>query len=157
MVHREHPGQRPSGARLLACLVFGVILLRAPGASAQPKGLSSQAPASAGATDVAKEGFQPVAAAPAEDSKDSTTFKLTAGGFLSTGNSRTIALTGVADYFLRRGSSQFSALAAANYGRSAPDADSPSDVTVQNYQARVRYDYFFSGALAGFGAASARR
>jgi len=78
-------------------------------------------------------------------------------GFLSTGNSRTLALTGVADYFLRRGTSQFSALAAANYGRSSAGADAASEVTVQNYQARARYDYFFSGALAGFGSVSARR
>ena len=51
---------------------------------------------------------------PAADSKDSSTLKLTAGGLLSAGNSRNLALTGAADYFLRRGQSQFSALAAVN-------------------------------------------
>jgi putative salt-induced outer membrane protein len=152
MMHQGDPGQRPRGATLVACLACGVAALcHAPAASAQ------QAPASAGATNVAKEGFQAVAAPPAPDSKDSTTFKVTAGGFLSLGNSRTLALTGVADYFLRRGPSQFSALAAANYGRSSANADAPSEVTVQNYQAHARYDYFFSGGLAGFGALSARR
>jgi putative salt-induced outer membrane protein len=134
-----------------------VLLLHAPRATAQAAGLSNQAPASAGSTQVAKEGFQTVAAPPAADSKDRTTFKATLGGFLSTGNSRNLALTGAADYSMRRGASQFGALAAVNYGQSAPDADSPSEVTVQNYQARVRYDYFFGGALAGFGSVSARR
>ncbi|MEO8185284.1 MAG: DUF481 domain-containing protein [Deltaproteobacteria bacterium] len=158
MLNRGYLGQRPSGVGLVVCCACGVAaLLHVTRASAQPAGLSNQAPASAGSTEVAQEGFQAVAAAPAADSKDSTTFKLTAGGFLAVGNSRTLALTGVADYFLRRGPSQFSALAATNYGRSAPDADAPSEVTVQNYQARARYDYFFSGSLAGFGAVSARR
>src|SRR6185295_7524907 len=126
-------------------------------AAAQPAGLSTQAPASAGATNVSKEGFQAPAAAPDDTSKDSTTFKLTAGGFLSAGNSRTIAATTAADFFMRRGTSAFSALAAFNYGRSAPGPDLPSETTVQNYQASARYDYFFSGGLAGFGSVSTRR
>lgn len=94
---------------------------------------------------------------PAADSKDSSTLKLTAGGLLSAGNSRNLALTGAADYFVRRGQSQFSALAAVNYGRSAPGVDLPTEVTVENYQGSVRYDYFFVGGLAGFGSVSARR
>lgn len=126
-------------------------------ASAQsPKGLATQAPASAGATEVAKEGFQaPVAKDP--ESKDGQTFKVNAGGFLSAGNSRSLAATAAADYFLRRSTSQFSALAAVNYGRSADGPDTPSEVSVENYQARVRYDYFFTGGLAGFASVSARR
>lgn len=129
----------------------------ARGARAQdPAGLAGQAPASAGATEVAKGGFQAVAAPPAED-KDSTTFKVTAGGFVSQGNSRTIAATAAADYFLRRGPSQFTMGLAFNYGRSAPGADEPSETTVENYQAKVRYDYFFSGGLAGFLSTSARK
>jgi putative salt-induced outer membrane protein len=168
MVHREEFSSRSNSAGPLSCpvgrlgafpatlLAFLATSLAAPSVGAQPAGLASQAPASAGSTQVAKEGFQAVAAAP-EDSKDSTTFKLTAGGFLSAGNSRTIAATAAADYFLRRGPSAFSALAAFNYGRSAAGPDVPSETTVQNYQASARYDYFFSGSLAGFGAVSARR
>jgi len=121
-----------------------------------PQGLSTQAPASAGATEVAKEGFQaPVANDPA--SKDGQTLKLNAGGFLSAGNSRSLAATAAADYFLRRSRSQFSALAAVNYGRSADGPGTPTEVSVENYQARVRYDYFFTGGLAGFASVSARR
>lgn len=128
----------------------------APPPVAAPAGLSSQAPASSGSSAVAKEGFQAVAL-PAADSKDSTTFKLTAGGFLSAGNSRTLALTGVADYFLRRSASQFGAQVAVNYGQAAAGPAAGFDKTVENYQARVRYDYFFSGSLAGFLSVSARK
>jgi putative salt-induced outer membrane protein len=121
-------------------------------------GLASAAdPASAGSTEVAKEGFQPPPTKPADASKDGTTLKLSAGGFLSQGNSRTIAATAAADYFLRHDVSQFTALAAFNYGRSAAASGEPPETTVENYQTRLRYDYFFSGALAGFGGVSARR
>ena len=145
---------RPAAA--VACVL--AVWLSFPGlAQAQaPAGLSAQAPASAGATEVAKEGFQaPVAKDPA--SKDGQTLKLNAGGFLSAGNSRSLAATASADYFLRRSTSQFSALAAVNYGRSADGPGLPSEVSVENYQARVRYDYFFTGGLAGFASISARR
>jgi putative salt-induced outer membrane protein len=138
---------------LSALLILG---FSASAVAQDPAGLANQAPASAGSTEVAQGGFQAVAAPPAED-KDSTSFKVTAGGFVSQGNSRTIAATAAADYFLRRGPSQFTLMLAFNYGRSAPAADEPSATTVENYQARVRYDYFFSGALAGFLSTSARK
>lgn len=103
-----------------------------------------------------QEGFQAVAV-PAADSKDSTTFKITAGGFLSAGNSRSLALTGMADYFLRRGNSQFGAQLAANYGQAAAGPTGTFEKTVENYQARLRYDHFFSGSLAGFASVQGRR
>lgn len=127
-------------------------------AQAQPAGLVNQAPASAGSTEVAKEGFQAVAVAvPVEESKDASTFKVTLGGFVSQGNSRTIAFTSAADYFLRRSASQFTAQAAANYGGSAAEAGDPYRTTVNNYQGRVRYDHFFAPGVAGFASVSARR
>lgn len=128
----------------------------APPPPPPPAGLSSQAPATTGSSTVAQEGFQTVVAPPAEN-KDSSTFKLTAGGFLSTGNSKSLALTGVADYFLRRGASQFGAQAAVNYGEAAVGPGGSFEKTVENYQARVRYDHFFAGGLAGFLSVSARR
>jgi putative salt-induced outer membrane protein len=139
------------------CAAFIVPLSISSAALAQqPAGLTAQAPASGGSTEVAKEGFQAVGQL-AEDSKDTTTLKLTLGGFVSQGNSRTVALTGAADYFLRRNVSAFSALAAVNYGRSAPGADEAYATTVENYQARLRYDYFFATSVAGFLSVSARR
>src|SRR5690606_35176101 len=92
-----------------------------------------------------------------EEAKDAPTLKLTFGGFVSQGNARTIAVTGVADYFLRRSRSQFSALAAANYGRSAPGGGEPYRTTVANYQGRLRYDYFFATSVAEFFSVSVRR
>jgi putative salt-induced outer membrane protein len=125
---------------------------------AQPAGLLNRAPATAGSTEVAQEGFQaPTLLPPEEESKDASTLKLTVGGFVSQGNSRTLALTAGGDYFLRRGASQLTALAALNYGRSAPAAGEPYATTVENYQGRVRYDYFFAPGVAAFGAVSARR
>jgi len=124
-----------------------------------PTGLSSQPPASAGKTEVAKEGFQTAAerVAAEEASKDASTFKATLGGFLSQGNSRAVAFTTALDYSLRRSASQLTAQAAVNYGRSAPALGEPYETTVSNYQARLRYDYFFTSAVAGFFAVSGRK
>lgn len=145
------------GLSCAALLLPGMMSASALGQS--PTGLSKQAPATGGSTEVAKEGFQTAAqrAALEEVSKDTSTLKLTGGGFLSQGNSRTIALTGAADYFLRRSDSAFSALAAVNYGRSAAGVGEPYQTTVSNYQARVRYDYFFAAQVAGFFSVSGRR
>ena len=141
----------------VASTTAALCLAVAARASAQaPQGLAMQAPASSGRTDVAQEGFQPVALAPAEDN-DITSLKISAGGFVSRGNARTIAATAALDYLMRRDRNQFSVLAAANYGRAAADADSPSVPTVENYQGRVRYDYFLAGGLAAFASVSARR
>jgi putative salt-induced outer membrane protein len=147
---------RKSAARAAGTL--SVLSLAAPAAAQAPTGLTHQAPATGGTTEVAVEGFQ---AAPEhakeEENKDSSHLKLTAGGFLAQGNARTLAFTGSADYSVRRSASQFSVLAAVNFGRSAPAADAPIETTVENYQARFRYDYFFAPSIAGFFAASGRR
>jgi putative salt-induced outer membrane protein len=141
------------GATFLVSLVVCTSAL-----AQRPSGLLAQAPATSGSTEVAKEGFQAVGARPApEESKDTATLKLTFGGFLSQGNSRTIALTGAADYFIRRGESAFSALGAVNYGRSAAGDGEAYATTVENYQGRLRYDYFFATSVAGFFSVSARR
>src|SRR5688572_24619928 len=118
---------------------------------------AQQAPASSGSTEVATSGVQSATRATPDD-KDGTQLKLTAGGLVSQGNSRTIAATAAGDFRLRRGVSQFGALAAANYGRSSPGQGEPSATTVENYQGKVRYDYFFTPAVAGFqiGRASCR-
>jgi putative salt-induced outer membrane protein len=122
-----------------------------------PSGLAARAPASGGSTEVAKSGFQAVSERIAEESKDTATLKLTVGGFVSQGNSRTVAVTGATDYFIRRSASAFSAMGAVNYGRSAAGDGEPYQTTVENYQARLRYDYFFATSVAGFFSVSARR
>lgn len=144
---------RSSASALSICALLGSA---AEALAQDPAGLSNQAPATSGKTEVAIGGFQTVATPPPE-SKDNSSFKISAGGFLSQGNTRTLALTASSDYLLRRDSNQFGVAAAANYGRSAASPGEPSEETVSNYQARVRYDRFFSGGLAGFGSISARR
>jgi putative salt-induced outer membrane protein YdiY len=120
--------------------------------------LAQQAPATSGSTEVATSGFQAVAKPPPpEDANDGTQLKVTAGGLLTQGNSRTIAATASSDFRLRRNVSQFTALAAVNYGRSAPAGDGPYETTVENYQGKVRYDYFFAPGVAGFLSVSGRR
>jgi putative salt-induced outer membrane protein YdiY len=119
--------------------------------------VSAQTPATTGTTEVATSGFQPVVKPPApEDAQDGTQLKLTAGGLLTQGNSRTIAATASGDFRLRRNVSQFTALAAVNYGRSAAEGDA-YETTVENYQGKVRYDYFFAPGVAGFLSLSGRR
>jgi putative salt-induced outer membrane protein len=151
------------GTKLKSARVCGaVVLLPLAGArtahAQAPAGLMARSPASSGSTEVAKEGFQAVTLRVApEEAKDTTTLKLMFGGFVSQGNSRTVAATGAADYFVRRGPSALSLVGAANYGRSAPGADEPYATTVENYQARLRYDYFFATRVAGFFSVSARR
>ena len=136
---------------------LAVLALAAPSAAQSPTGLSNQKPASEGKTDVATEGFQTAPERAAEEeSKDGSHLKLSAGGFLSGGNSRTISYTASADYSIRRSDSQFTVLAAANYGRSAPEDDGPLETTVENYQGRLRYDYFVTSSIAAFLVGSAR-
>lgn len=150
-----------AGAAVSSSLAFpaallSVLALSSPARAQSPKGLLAQAPASQGRTDVAQEGFQTVGQRPAEEDKDMSSLKLTLGGFLSQGNSRALAFTTALDYALRRGDSQFTAAAAVNLGGSSTD-DEPYEKTVENYQARLRYDYFFANNLAGFFAVSGRR
>jgi putative salt-induced outer membrane protein len=122
-------------------------------------GLSSQAPASEGKTDVATSGFEK-AEKPAEeaaDAKDATEFKLSAGAMMASGNSRLFALTGSSQLRIRREANQFVNALAANISRSASEPDESMQTTVENYQGKVRYDRFVGANLAPFLAVSARR
>ena len=152
MVFAIHKSAVRGGAAALS-----VFTLSLPAWAQSPTGLSSQPPASQGKTDVATEGFQAVVAKAAEESKDMSSLKVTLGGFLSQGNARAVAVTAAADYALRRSASQLTAAAAINYGRSAPEVGEPYETTVENYQGRLRYDYFFAPNIAGFVAVSGRK
>lgn len=150
-------GRRRLPAPAKAALLGALAAVGSPAlAAAQPAGLFAMAPASSGSTEVEATGFQTVAK-PEPESKDGTLLKLTAGGLLTQGNSRTIAATVAGDFRLRRSDSQLTALTAFNYGRSAPAQGEPYRTTVENYQGRVRYDHFFAGGVAGFLSVSGRR
>ena len=157
--------------RLSLFAFFAACTLAPATAFAQaPTGIASQDAASSGATDVAQEGFQTVAA-PGEGD-DVTEATISAGGLLTSGNTRSLAVTGVGHFRLRRGDNQLGAAAAANFAatdvpRVNPDTgeferDANGDPvedfepTVQNFQGNLRYDRFFSESLTGFLSVSGR-
>lgn len=109
-----------------------------------PKGTSKQDPASKGTTDVATGGFE--ASAKAEDpakAKDATELAIAAGGINTGGNSRSFAATANLSLRVRRQDDQISAILAGNYAR-AKLPGQETQTTVENEQAKIRYDHFIS-------------
>jgi putative salt-induced outer membrane protein len=119
-------------------------------------GIASRDAATGGSTDVAHEGFESATVAP-EDAKNATELGVSLGGLASSGNSRSMAVTSAGKLRLRRQDNQFSSGAAINFARSAAEDAEPMETTVENYQARMRYDRFLGKGVAAFLAASARR
>ncbi len=109
-----------------------------------PKGTSKQDPASKGTTDVATGGFE--AGGKVEDpakAKDATELTVAAGGISTGGNSRSFAATANLSLRVRREREQFSAILAGNYAR-AKLPGQETQTTVENEQAKIRYDHFIS-------------
>lgn len=129
----------------------------ASAASAQSADPLEPAPVSTGTTDLVGDGVATPAAPDAENSPDANHLRLSAGGLLTTGNSRTLALTAAVDHVLRRGPHQLRAAGAVNFGMSAHDASGPYRTSVENAQARVRFDRFLSDRFTTFLALTARR
>ncbi len=84
-----------------------------------------------------------------------TTASVSAGGLLTTGNSRTAAATLNGKFDLRRGSDGFGASVVGNYGEGAP-AGQGWQVTAENVQGRVRYDRYLVKTLSLFLITTAR-
>ncbi|TPV94712.1 MAG: DUF481 domain-containing protein [Myxococcales bacterium FL481] len=156
---------RARSPRLVAGLSFALlaglrssVALGAPAPLPDPSGTGgAQAPASSGSTELDGQGkFATTNAPESTESEDTTELTLSAGGILSTGNARSAAVTGAADFRLRRSIHQFSATAAGNYGSAAVDADSDMEQTVGNVQGRARYDIYFHRQWSAFGMATAR-
>jgi putative salt-induced outer membrane protein len=146
-------------SRYLACLAGFAVTLSASAAQAQvAEGLMESGKASEGSTEVADAGF---AAAtkdePAEESKDATEFKLSAGGMVSSGNSRMIALTGASQFRVRRDASQLGGAFAVNVSKAGTEPGEGMEPTAENYQGKIRYDHFLGSGFAVFLAVSARR
>lgn len=83
--------------------------------------------------------------------EDVTTWALSAGGLLNTGNTESWQATAGTSLHLVRGSQAFTLESAFNYGR----ANVPDDMrgyidTARNLNARARYDYFFTDNDAAF-------
>jgi putative salt-induced outer membrane protein len=88
------------------------------------------------------EGPKKAAEEPTREKKlDGTNVTISAGGMLTTGNSRLLALSGNGVYEWRFGANSIGASALGNYGEGAP-AGSNVQVTAENFQGRVRYDRY---------------
>lgn len=141
---------------LVACAFAGSALSpRLAAAQDAPSGLMKHDAATSGSNDVASEGF--AGTTDKKDENDVTQAKIQAGGLSASGNSRSLALTALGTVRARRGANEFSAAAAANYGRSAAKPTDSVQTTIENYQGKLRYDRFVSDPLAFFVSLSGRR
>lgn len=132
---------------------------------AVPAGTAAKDPASTGSTDLGGSGQFAAAGTKAPDALDATELNLSFGGIFNTGNSRSLALTGLGKFLIRRKIHQFTAAAAGNFGRAAaalrddPATDgneSQIKQTVGNVQGQVRYDVFFKPRFSAFLMSTAR-
>lgn len=81
---------------------------------------------------------------------DVTAVTLSAGGLLTSGNSRTVALTLNGAFDMRRGNNGFGASVLGNYGEAAPTPEDDMVPSAENVQGRLRYDRFFSDRFSLF-------
>jgi putative salt-induced outer membrane protein len=130
---------------------------------AVPAGTVKKDPASSGSTDLGGSGQ--FASATAKASDDATELNISAGAIFNTGNTRSLAVTGLGKFLLRRKIHQFTAAAAGNYGRAAlalndddatPNDESDIADTTSNVQGQVRYDVFFHPRFSAFLMSTAR-
>jgi len=129
-----------------------------------PAGTVKKDAASSGSTDLGGSGQ--FASAATREENDLTSLNLSAGGIFNTGNARSLAVTGLGKFQIRRKVHQFTAAAAGNYGRAAlalHDDEATMGVdesrivdTVSNVQGQVRYDYFFHPRFSAFLMSTAR-
>jgi putative salt-induced outer membrane protein len=126
--------------------------------AAIPTSTLDKAPATTGTTEIEGQGKTVAAAAPkpGEAATDATELNLSAGGLFSTGNARSIAVTGLGKFRIRRKIHQFSAGVAGNYGRAAADVFSEPRTNLGNVQGMARYEVFFHPRWSAFLQTTAR-
>ena len=78
-----------------------------------------------------------------------TTLSVSAGGLLTSGNSRLLALSWHGAYEVRREDHGFGASILGNYGQGAPRG-TPVQVSTENVQGRLRYDRYVMDRMAVF-------
>ncbi len=84
-----------------------------------------------------------------EEPIDGTTATLSAGGMMTTGNSRQLALTANAAVETRFDANGLGFSLLANYARGAAEGE-PVEVTAENIQGRIRYDRYLIERLSLF-------
>jgi putative salt-induced outer membrane protein len=132
-----------------------------------PAGTASTQKATTGVTDLTSAGFEAARKDADKDKKDATDASISAGGLVSSGNSPSTSVTAAIRFRIRRDASQFTAAAAYNYGQ-GPVKDANGNnildsngspikaTTLDNLQARIRYDYFIGDNFTLFLGAQAR-
>lgn len=155
---------------LLALLVPCTVAAAPPPADPNvPKGTAEQKDASSGSTELgtgdkfsnakdiaATEEAAATEAAPDPHANDATEFDIALGGIFSTGNSRSLAATGLSNFRLRRTIHQFGASLAGNYGATGVPDSRRYETTVGNVQGLARYDVFFAKNWTAFLQSTAR-
>jgi putative salt-induced outer membrane protein YdiY len=152
---------------VLACLAPSLAHAAPPEDPSVPAGTEGQDPASSGKTELgsedkfsaAKEVSAQEEGAEAEDdphAHDATEFDIALGGIFNTGNSRSLAATGLSNFRLRRTIHQFGASIAGNYGATGVNDSRRYETTVSNVQGLVRYDVFFAEDWTAFVQVTAR-
>lgn len=148
-----------AASALAASLAHGAMMEE----PAVPAGTVKKDPATSGSTDLGGSGQ--FASAAAKESTDATELNISAGAIFNTGNARSLAVTGLGKFLIRRKIHQFTAAAAGNYGRAAlalrDDVATPNDEseiadTTSNVQGQVRYDVFFHPRFSAFLMSTAR-
>lgn len=132
-----------------------------------PEGTAKKDPATTGTTELGGSGqFAGGTAVQPKESMDATELNMSFGGIFMTGNSRSIAVTGLGKFLLRRGIHQFTAGAAGNYGQAAiAQRDDPATLDLDegqvrrnaaNVQGQARYEVFFHERFSAFLMTTAR-
>lgn len=152
----------------LACLLPATAVAAPPDDPGVPAGTAGQDDASSGSTELgtgdkfsnakdvdAAEG-EAAEGEPDPHADDATEFDIALGGIFSTGNSRSLAATGLSNFRLRRLIHQFGASLAGNYGAAGVEGSRRYDTTVGNIQGLARYDVFFARSWTAFLQSTAR-
>jgi hypothetical protein len=141
---------------LLSCsFALGLSLTPAIALAQAPAPMGAEAPPPDAKALVATPKGAKDAPAIAAPTTDETHANLAAGGLITTGNSKTVALTLNGQFDLRRGNNGFLLGALGNYGESSIKG-APSRATAQNLQGKLRYDRYFLDSLTGFLIATGR-
>jgi putative salt-induced outer membrane protein YdiY len=85
-----------------------------------------------------------------EKKDDGMTVSISAGGLLTTGNSKSVALTANGAFEIRRDVHAFAASVLGNYAEGAVPPATTTAPTSENLQARLRYDFFFTDRTSLF-------
>jgi putative salt-induced outer membrane protein len=140
----EDPRVRRSST---AALTFLAAVGAAPSAFAQQAPTGAPPPEAKVLVEAPKSDFE----APKKEKKvDGTSVSASAGGLLTTGNSRLLAISGNGVYETRFNANGIGASVLGNYGRGAASLGDKVETTAENVQGRVRYDRFLIEDLALF-------